>query len=52
LIQDGPEALRRVAHEIGDGHFARDQECNRSGEETEQKQAAPDGLENRADSEQ
>lgn len=43
LIEQRPEAFRRVGREVGDGHLSRQKKSHRTGEQTEeQEQAAPE----------
>lgn len=45
LVQDREEALLCVSDEIGDGHHARQDECDRAREEPDQEQKSADQLE-------
>src|SRR5437879_10776134 len=52
LIQERPEAVSRMSDEIGDGHFARENERHRSGEQPEEKKRPADHLDDAGEPDQ
>src|SRR5689334_3462724 len=51
-VQDRPEAFRRMRHEVGDCHLAREDEGDRPGEKPDQHQAAAEALKHAGEAEQ
>src|SRR5262249_29266506 len=49
LIQDRPEAVRRVPDEIGERHFARDQKGYGPTEQSDEQEQTADGFQHRCD---
>src|SRR5712691_9895945 len=49
LVEQRPEAMWRVAHEVRDGHLARDDEGDRAGEQSEQQEQTAECLEHSGD---